>query len=371
MRILYWVDAFPPQIGGVEVVSGQFVRALQRRGHEIVVFSSRGRPDLPDQTDFFGIPVHRFSFSTALLKRDLNWIKSIRNRTNELQTSFNPDLIHLNFSAPSAFFHLFPQGAVRAPRAETIHAFLEPASGHDSMHARVLGTVDWVVGVSEAMLREARRLIPEITPRSSVIHNALEMPDLEPTPPPFDAPRVLYAGRLVLEKGVDVVIDAFAMITNRFPKARLVIAGDGVMRQNLEQQVVELCLWDKVEFVGWVDPEKMPALMNSSTIVAMPSRWEEPFGLVALQAAQMARPIVATRVGGLPEIVLHEKTGLLIEKDDIAGLANALALLLEHPELGVQMGIAGRQRAKESFTMDRLVDEYQALYENLVAKFIK
>ena len=122
------------------------------------------------------------------------------------------------------------------------------------------------------------------------------MPDLEPTPPPFDAPRVLYAGRLVREKGVDVAIDAFAAITTRFPKAHLVIAGDGVTRQDLEQQVVDLCLQDRVEFVGWVDPEKMPALINSSTIVVMPSRWEEPFGLVALQAAQMARPIVATRV---------------------------------------------------------------------------
>jgi len=371
MRILYWVDAFPPQIGGVEVLSGQFVRALQRQGHEIVVFSSRGRPDLPDQMDFFGIPVHRFSFSNALLKRDLKGIKILLARTNELQASFRPDLIHLNFSSPSAFFHLFPQKVARAPRLETIHSFLESANGQDNLHARVLGSVDWVVGVSDAMLIDARRLVPGIIPRSSVIYNALEMPKLEPAPPPIDDPRVLFVGRLVAEKGVDVAIDAFASITKRFPNARLVIAGDGAIRQDLEQRVGELGLQDKVEFMGWVDPEKIPALINSSTMVAMPSRWREPFGLIALQAAQMARPIVATRVGGLPEIILHERTGLLVEKDDSAGLANAIAFLLAHPEIGVQMGAAGRERVREKFTMDRLVDEYQALYRNLVAKSIE
>ena len=371
MRILYWVDAFPPLIGGVEVLSGQFVRALQNQGHEIVVFSSRGRPDLPDRMDFFGIPVHRFSFAKALLKRDLNLIKTIRNRTNEFQADFQPDLIHLNFSAPSAFFPLFVPKAPRLPCLETIHSFLAPATGQDGLHARILSSVDWVVGVSDAMLRDARRLVPEITPRSSVIYNALEMHNLEPAPLSFDSPRILFAGRLVLEKGVDVAIDAFAAITNRFPNARLVIAGDGPIRENLEQRAVDLGIKTRVEFIGWVDPEKMPALINSSTIVVMPSRWEEPFGLVALQAAQMARPIVATRVGGLPEVVLQEQTGLLVEKDDTTGVANAIALLLDHPETGVQMGAAGRKRVQESFTMDRLVDEYQSLYQNLTARAVE
>jgi glycogen synthase len=371
MRILYWVDAFPPLIGGVEVLSGQFVRALQRRGHEIVVFSSRGNADLPDRMDFFGIPVHRFSFNKALLKRDLNLIKTIRNRTNELQADFQPDLVHLNFSAPSAFFHLFAHRAGRLPCLETIHAFIEPASGQDSLHARILASVDWVVGVSDAMLRDARRLVPEITPRSSVIHNALEMPSLEPAPLPFDCPSVLFAGRLVLEKGVDTAIDAFAAITNRFPNAHLVIAGDGPMRQNLEQRAIDFGISPKVKFLGWVDPEKMPALINSATIVVMPSRWEEPFGLVALQAAQMARPIVATSVGGLPEVVLNARTGLLVEKDNSAELANAIALLLDHPETGVQMGAAARKRVQAEFTMDRLVDEYQSLYRNLVARALE
>ena len=276
--------------------------------------------------DFFGIPVHRFSFGKALVKRDLSLIKAIRSRANELQANFQPDLVHLNFSAPSAFFHMFAQRATEAPCLETIHSFLEPASGQDSLHARILGSVDWVVGVSDAMLRDARRLIPQITPRSSVIYNALEMPDLKPTPPSFDAPRILFAGRLVPEKGVDVAIDAFAAIASRFPNARLVIAGDGTIRQSLEQRAIDLGIGSRVDFVGWVDPEKMPALINSSTIVVMPSRWEEPFGLVALQAGQMARPIIATRVGGLPAVVLHEQTGLLIEKDDTAGLAKALTL---------------------------------------------
>jgi glycogen(starch) synthase len=120
-----------------------------------------------------------------------------------------------------------------------------------------------------------------------------------------------------------------------------------------------------VEFTGWVSPDKVPELINTSTIVVMPSRWKEPFGLVALQAAQMARPIVATRIGGLPEVVLHQETGLLVDKENSRQLAEAITFLLEHPEVAEQMGRAARMRAKSVFDLERCVDAYDTLYKKL------
>jgi glycogen(starch) synthase len=119
-----------------------------------------------------------------------------------------------------------------------------------------------------------------------------------------------------------------------------------------------------VDFVGWVAPAQVPTLLNSATAVVISSR-QEALPLVALEAALMARPVVATRVGGLPEVVVHQKTGLLVEKDSREGLAAAISFLLDHPAVAAQMGQAARSRAREVFSLERCVAAYDALYRTL------
>jgi glycosyltransferase involved in cell wall biosynthesis len=119
-----------------------------------------------------------------------------------------------------------------------------------------------------------------------------------------------------------------------------------------------------VDFTGLVDAEKVPELLNRATIVIMPSR-REPFGLVALQAAQMARPIVAARVGGLPEVVVHNRTGLLVEKDNSAAIAEGVEYLLNNTESAALMGRCARERARRMFNMERHAEAYHDLYRRL------
>jgi glycogen(starch) synthase len=170
---------------------------------------------------------------------------------------------------------------------------------------------------------------------------------------------------LVARKGFDLALSAFATIASRVPAVRMVVAGDGPARAPLEKQAAELGLRDSVDFVGWVAPENVPALINTATIVVMPSRWE-PFGLVALEAAQMARPIVATRVGGLTEVVEHGQTGLLVDNENPDALAKAMAELLEHPQVTTRMGETARSRAIERFSWSRCVDAYDSVYRKLM-----
>jgi glycogen(starch) synthase len=172
-------------------------------------------------------------------------------------------------------------------------------------------------------------------------------------------------GRLVSRKGFDVALSAFASIVRRFRSARMIIAGDGPARPALERQAAGLGLTGFVDFIGWVMPEQVPALINTATLMIVPSR-REPFGLTALEAAQMARPVVATRVGGLSEIVVHGQTGLLVEKESPDALAEAITTLLKHPETATQMGYAARSRAIEKFGWDRYVDAHVMLYRRLV-----
>ena len=169
------------------------------------------------------------------------------------------------------------------------------------------------------------------------------------------------------DKGFDVALDAVAMLLDRFPQLRLTIAGDGPARAGLEQQALTLGISKAVRFAGWVDPEKIPELMNKASIVVMPSRWQEPFGLVALEAALMARPVVASHVGGLPEVVVHGKTGLLVESENPVTLSKGIAHLLENPTIARKMGEEGRSHAQEDFGWERYVGAYDVLYRRLIA----
>ncbi len=369
MRVLLWSEGFWPHIGGVSVISSQYIVALQARGYECRVVTSRHRNDIAAQDDYHGIPIDRFPFSQVLERRDLRSVRRVRAQILALKREFAPDLIHFNECGPSIFFHQLTAVAHRVPTVVTIHSILPQTTRRDGLLVQMLRAADWVGAVSQAMLDDVHALSPQVRARSSLTYNGLTLPTLQPVSLPdeaFEAPRLLCVGRVVHDKGFDVALTAFAAVARRFPHARLIIAGDGDARDGLQRLAVELGVSHAVEFMGWVPPDDVPALMNGATLVIMPSRWREPFGLVALQAAQMARAVVATRVGGLPEIVADGETGLLVANEDSAALADAITFLLEHPHTARQMGCAARQRAQSRFTLERLVAQYEDIYRRML-----
>ncbi len=210
-----------------------------------------------------------------------------------------------------------------------------------------------------------REILPATSNKSSVILNGLEMPQLQPEPLPFNPPQLLGIGRLFPHKGFDLALEAYSIIHGLFPCVKMVIAGDGPAKPDLMLQANKLGLENHVKFKGWVEPEEVPGLINETTAVIMPSR-REPFGLVALQTAQMARPIVATKVGGLPEVVEHGYSGLLVDSEDIQGLADSLLYLIQHPKAASEIGDNARKRVQELFSWDRFLDQYEELYNQLL-----
>lgn len=364
MRVLFWSLTFWPNIGGVEVLAAKLVPALRERGHEFIIVAPKSHSDLPDEAQYQGISIRRFSFQNTVTPTGIDHLVEIRQRVAKLKRDFAPDLVHINGVGPTDFFHLTTTEAHRAPLLVTLHG--EWHRQADTIVGHTLRAADWVVGCSAAVLERGRRLKPEITDHSSVIYNGLKAPSLSPEPLPFDAPRVLCLGRLAPEKGMDLALTAFSSIVDQFPCARLIIAGNGVLRSDLERQAACHGIAHAVDFIGWVAPDKVPALINDATIVVMPSR-QDSLPLVALEAALMARPIVATRVGGLPEVVVHEETGLLVESESSDALAEAVVCLLSNPHVAKRMGAAGRARAARVFSWEHHVDAYDALYRKLTA----
>ena len=344
----------------------KFLPAMRARGHDFAVVTSHSGLDLPDESEHNGIPVFRFPFHLTLLNRNLRDMAELQQRLASLRHNFKPDLVHINSISPDTFFHLHTAGSNSAPRLVTMHGLpAMSSSGANNLTGKTLRSAEWVSAVSKDTLNKIREVVPEITPRSSVIYNGLDIPDVQPGPLPFNPPRLLCVGKLVAHKGFDLALTAFALLIERFPLLHLIIAGDGPGRSELEKLTSKLGLNDAVEFSGWVAPERIAELMNLVTLVVVPSR-REHFGLVALQAAQMARPVVVTRVGGLPEVVVDRQTGLLVESEDSCALAGAIAFLLQHPDVARQLGQAARIRALDVFTLQRHVDSYEALYRRIV-----
>jgi glycogen(starch) synthase len=366
MRVLFWSELFWPYIGGAEVFASNLLLALQERAYELIVVTRQDSSTLPSKDTYKGIPIYRFPcWATLTDRKDVDRLMLVRREVCELKRAFSPDLVHIQgFGPTSMLFHLSTRNVCPAPLLLTlINEVAACAGSHDSI-IRLLRLADWVTGKATAVLSQARQLVPEITPRSSVIQNGLEEPLLVPQSLPFNNPILLCLGRLTYQKGFDIALGAFAPLAARFPGLRMTIAGDGHDRLQLESQAADMGLKEAVDFIGWVPPEQVPQLINTATIIVMPSRWE---GLpsVALQAAMMARPIVATPVGGLSEVVVHQQTGLLVPPDDHSSLAQAIAFLLERPEAAVQMGQSARRRVQEAFGWERCVDAYDALYRKL------
>jgi glycogen synthase len=365
-RVLFWSERFWPSIGGVGISASKLLPALQARSYEFIVVTLKEHFDLPEQDQFKGIPVYRFPFWSSLAKGDVSRIVELRTRIAQLKQAFQPDLTHIAFLGGSVVFHLHTTDAYPSPLLVSIDSsFPDRGLGQDSLTGRILRLADWVTCVSAARLAEARKLVPEIINRSSIIYNGREVPACHPEPLSFETPRLLCLGRLDRIKGFDIALSAFVSVVRCFPKARLVIAGDGPERAELERQAARLGLESSVDFVGWVRPDDVAALMNTATIVVIPSR-NEGLPNVAKEAALLARPIVATDVGGIPEAVVHGETGLLVGKEDSRALATTINRLLERPEAAAAMGQAGRLRAQQLFSLEPYIDAYDVLYRRLI-----
>ena len=222
-RILYWTQAFLPSIGGVQILAGKLLPALRERGFEFTVVTSHDFTDLPDVSSWNGIPVHRFPFREALGGRDPMLLLETRKRVEHLKREAEPDLIHVNLTDPSVFFHLKTTPPDPPPFLLTTRmAMTQASAGPDTVLGQAFHAADRITTISRAMLDNLLALAPEIRDKSSVVYNGLEPPavegiPLQPAPLPMDPPHLLCLGRMAEEKGFDVALRALPSILGAFP----------------------------------------------------------------------------------------------------------------------------------------------------------
>ncbi len=365
MRLLCWADQFHPYIGGIEVLTAAALPRLQGLGFDCAVITSRGPLALPDEDHYGAIPIYRFPFRETLESKNPAAIQRLVQRIARLEKSLAPDLVHVFLSDPSCLFHLLARGTHPARMVVSVHNWAALESG-PSLFGRVLAEAAWTVGNSRFTLDEMRRVVPACSERSSVIYSAVEGPAAPPHEADFEPLRIVCVGRLVESKGFDVALAAFARLLPGHPGARLQLIGDGPARTALAARAGQLGIAAAVELTGWTDPNRIYEHLDRATVVVVPSRAPETLGQVAIQASLMARPVVASRIGGLPEAVEHERTGLLVEPGDATAIAAAVDRLARSPAYARALGNAARRKALSAFTMPAYVDSVAALYRRIV-----
>jgi glycosyltransferase involved in cell wall biosynthesis len=179
---------------------------------------------------------------------------------------------------------------------------------------------------------------------------------------PEGAPVVASVGRFVAFKGYSHLLEAAHLVHQSVPAAHWLLVGDGELRGKLESHCRRLGLEPWVRFTGW--REDVPDLLALCDVFVLPSLGEH-FGRVLIEAMAMARAVVATDAGGVPEIVIHGETGLLVPPGEPKSLAEAVLGLLEDPARAARLGAAGRRRAEGSFSLTRHVAAVEALYAEL------
>lgn len=381
MNIAIFASAFYPHFGGVEEACRNLTLEYRRRGHGAYVVTSRHPHDLPVREKVEGVDVWRFPLEMPRahpvgLARFLRTFPGELRAITRLLREQRTDIIHVQCVGPNGFYALWAARATGLPLVVTTQGERTMDAGRLYQKSAVanwtlktlLRRADYVTACSRQTLDDAEQFagLPPGA-KSRPVYNGIAPEEFAANTVPFVHPRpyILGIGRVVPQKGFDILIDAYARLVHRVPDAPdLILAGDGPERVNLQAQVEALDLAARVHLIGRADRGRAVSLFRGCLVFVLPSR-HEPQGIVSLEAMACGKPVVAARVGGVPEIVLDGETGLLFPGGDAVALAAALEALLADPDHAAALGRAGQARVQQCFTWDHIADQYFEIYRQV------
>lgn len=367
-----------PTYGGSGVLASELALSLAERGHAVHLFSHQVPPRLaqsegPVQMHVSqGLPYPLF----ASTPHDLAITSSIL-RVHRDEGGL--DILHAHYALPHAVSAILARSAAEAdlgrpaPRViTTLHGTDITIVGSDPSYAPLtqylISASDAATAVSQSLARDTTRLFcPGASPCSiEVIHNFVDTERFAPLSagPKGGPPRAVHVSNFRPVKRVPWLIEAFARASSG-TKAELVLVGDGPTRPEACETARRLGLGKRVRFLG--ERDALPELLSPADVFLLASS-EESFGLSALEAMSCAVPVVATAVGGVPEVIRDGHTGLLSPADDQARYAERVRELLFDRDRARAMGQAARADVLARFGRDPIVDQYEALYRRVLER---
>lgn len=385
MRVLQLVN-IGFEAGGAEKSVRILRDGLRARGHEVRIIASTRLLTGAEEV-FADDLVPMVSGRGPARALGYLWHREAHRIIRTVMSEFRPDCVHLHTIGEFSPAALAATRGV--PRILTVHGPESWTSG--LLRWNLPGAARGKLGVADRALLLYLRCVqrPAFLPWLRGLDRVLApsgyfadavRPDLGSVPvhvlangieriaepaPLTDDRALLYVGRLERVKGVHVLLDAHRMVLEKMPDAVLRIVGDGRERAALEADAADLTPRGSVRFLGWQDPDGVAAQLTAASLVVLPSLWPENFPTVALEAQQLGRPLVGSRVGGIPELVGPDN-GALVEPGDPRALADALLGLLADPAGLRERGRASAERS-DRYGVDAFLDAVLTHYQEVAA----
>ncbi len=374
-KVLFISSLYYPHVGGIETMVTELSEFYRSQGIGAAVLTKKWPSALADTDEYKGTKIYRVVSARAKTEFEniIDWIK-----VNSLNVK--SDIIHVvGIRRPLPLIGLFLGKLWKVPIICSIEGGDIPDK-IDPYPAKV-----W---------EEGKEIIPQVLEQSDIVNCASKalVSDLKEQMPNLIGVEVLYAGidlsivqsansekikkryifslrRLDPSKGIDILIKAFDLVKDAFPELYLVIAGEGPEEEKLKKLVDDYSLNDRVVFIGTVDIKKGISLLKGAELTVVPSL-SEGGGLVNLEAQAVGCPVIASRVGGIPEYLKENESGLLFESGNFKELADKISILLSDKKLKNEL-IASGLKYVQRFDWNVLAPEYINLYHRAIKNYDK
>lgn len=409
MHIVLANQWYPPESGwgGVAMANYVMAHAYREMGHPVTIIASRTCAATPAVQESGGIRIHR------LLVRDgygwkripgigyyvrpvqqLAYSWRVRHTLRKLHAHKTIDVVEFtDVNAEGFFYARSPQFPV-VVRCQTPNFVLKRyyLASEMPFDTRIIGWSEGdLIRRAQGLIAPSRDMAQVIAAECnlplqniSVIPNALSISDFRPPcerPNPSStkhSPTILHVGRLERAKGLTVLAKAVPLVMQSVPDARFIFAGadrhserGGSQRAELEQCLAEANVLSRVEFLGSVEQARLPDLYQQADICVVPSMLYESFSYTSAQAMAAGKPVIASRIGGIPETVEDGITGVLVAPGNVEELAEAIIRLARDPGLRERMGRAGRARVAHEFDPQSLAQRNLEQYERARQRFCR
>ncbi|MHA1721833.1 MAG: glycosyltransferase family 4 protein [Candidatus Baldrarchaeia archaeon] len=379
MKIALCSDWYYPKIGGIATHIKGLAKYLSKLGHEVKIITIKNFEENYEDEDGNVIRLNASTIPGIQVLSPLN-LKQIKRVI--LGEKF--DVVHGHHAfTPVSLYSISLASKYGFPTVLTAHSLgvgyqygivwktLKPVLYPVK---RAFDKANKIIAVSEAVKQFMSHIVSQ-PEKIEVIPNGVDLEQFicisngrklrEELNLPLDDPIVFFVGRFSVRKGIHILMDAFKHVVKEIPDAKLLIAGKGFLKEYLKHKAKANKIAENVKFLGCIFGETLAKFYMTSDVVVCPSIFAEAFGIVILEAMAAGKPVIATNVGGIPEIVDHEVNGLIVEPHDVKELSNAIIRLLSNDKERQRMGKNAKKKVEERYDWRKLVFDILRVYEEI------
>ena len=394
MNVCFVTPEYFPISGGTGAYVYYLSHSLQKLGHNVHVVA---RDESDAERTINGIKVHYIKGVGNALTRYWRFARSASKKIKRLNNQNSFDIIHANLPLVPSF--AIPDDSSKAIvcavhstwKGEALVTKLDNPKDLNpnekamlrfnlvlrSFEKKLMKRSDALIAVSRYTVNELVELYGINEKKIHVIYNGVDVEKFKPRPNKEELRRefgleedkriVLFVGRLYHRKGLEILLNSIPPVLKEFRKVKFVISGTGFKQKELSLRKLakELEIEEEVTFLGYVPDEKLPRLYSASDIFVLPATYEN-FPFAILEAQSTGLPVISTKVGGIPEFLVDNKNGFIIDPGNSNQLTQKLLMLLQDPKLAKNMGNKGRKLIEEKLDWHLITSQVIDLYHNLL-----